>query len=67
VLKDLRHLPKRERLEIAETLWPSVADEASMPVPVSHQRVLEKRLEDYKSGFSQPIPHAELMRRVRSA
>jgi putative addiction module component (TIGR02574 family) len=67
VLKDLLHLPKRARLEIAEQLWLSVADEVSMPVPASHKRILKKRLADYKSGASQPIPHAELMRRVRSA
>jgi len=67
VLNDLLHLPKRERLEIAERLWLSVADEATMPVPASHKRVLKKRLADYKSGASKPIPHEELMRRVRSA
>ncbi len=67
VLNELLHLPKRERLEIAERLWLSVADEATMPVPASHKRILKKRLTDYKSGVSQPIPHDELMRRVRSA
>lgn len=67
VINDLLHLPKRERLEIAERLWLSVADEAAMPVPATHKRVIKKRLADYKSGASQPISHEELMRRVRSA
>lgn len=67
VLNDLLHLPRRERLEIAERLWLSVADEATMPVPATHKRVIKKRLTDYKSGASQPISHEELMRRVRSA
>lgn len=67
VLNDLLHLPKRDRLEIAERLWLSVADEATMPVPVTHKRVIKKRLADYKAGTSKPIPHEELMRRVRSA
>jgi len=67
VLADLLRLPKRKRLEIAERLWLSATDEASMPVPDSHKRVLKKRLADYKSGASKPVSHAELMRRVRSA
>jgi putative addiction module component (TIGR02574 family) len=67
VIADLLRLPKRTRLEIAERLWLSAADEAAMPVPATHKRVLKKRLADYKSGASQPISHAELMRRVRSA
>lgn len=66
VLNDLLELPKRERLEIAERLWLSVADEAKMPVPAAHKRVLKKRLAAYKSGASQAISHTELMRRVRS-
>lgn len=66
VIADLLRLPKRKRLEIAERLWLSAADEAAMPVPATHKHVLKKRLADYKSGVSQPISHAELMRRVRS-
>jgi putative addiction module component (TIGR02574 family) len=64
VIADLLRLPKRTRLEIAERLWLSAADEATMPVPVAHKRVLKKRLADYKAGASKPISHAELMRRV---
>lgn len=67
VIADLLLLPKRKRLEIAERLWLSAADEVSMPVPAAHKRVLKKRLADYKTGASQPISHAELMRRVRSS
>jgi putative addiction module component (TIGR02574 family) len=67
VIADLLRLPKRTRLEIAERLWLSAADEAAMPVPVSHKRVLKKRLADYRSGANQPISHAELMLWVRSS
>ena len=65
-ITDLLLLPKRKRMEIAERLWLSVADEATMPVPAAHKRVLKKRLANYKSGTSRPVPHDELMRRVRS-
>ncbi len=64
---DLLQLPKRKRLEIAERLWLSVADEAKMAVPEEHKRILNQRLASYKSGKSKPISHEELMRRVRSA
>ena len=66
VLSSLLQLPKRQRLEIAERLWLSIADETSLKVPASHQRILTRRLADYKSGQSKPISHEELMRRVRS-
>lgn len=63
----LLRLSRRKRLEIAERLWLSVADEASLPVPKEHQHILNQRLADYKSGKSKPIPHAELLRRVRAS
>jgi putative addiction module component (TIGR02574 family) len=62
----LLQLPKRKRLEIAERLWLSVADEAKMGVPEEHKRILNQRLSGYKSGKSKPISHEDLMRRVRS-
>jgi len=58
-------LPKRQRLELAERLWLSVADEATMPVPSRHKKIIDERLEAYRSGKSQPMTHAELMQRVR--
>jgi putative addiction module component (TIGR02574 family) len=62
----LLRLPKRKRLEIAESLWLSVADEEKMPVPPSHKKVLDERWAAYRSGKSKPISHEELMRRLRS-
>ena len=66
VLPALLQLPKRQRLEIAERLWLSIADESSLPVSATHKRILTQRLANYRSGRSIPIPHAELMRRVRA-
>jgi putative addiction module component (TIGR02574 family) len=59
-------LPKRKRLEIAEHLWLSVADENTMSVPAAHKAVLDARLSDYRAGKSKPIAHEELMRRLRA-
>ncbi len=67
VLTTLLHLPKRERLKIAECLWLSAIDEAKIPVPEEHKRILKTRLADYQSGKSKPISHEELLRRVRAS
>jgi putative addiction module component (TIGR02574 family) len=66
-VSSLLGLPKRKRLEIAESLWLSVADDQKMPVPESHHRILDARMASYRSGKSKPIPHDELMRRVRAS
>jgi putative addiction module component (TIGR02574 family) len=66
-LSSLLQLPPRQRLEIAERLWVSVADEARMPVPAAHKRIVLKRLADYRAGKIKSISQAELMRRVRSS
>lgn len=65
-VSSLLRLPKRRRLEIAESLWLSVADEKKMPVAESHKRILDARLANYRSGKSKPISHEELMRRLSS-
>lgn len=60
----LLRLPKRKRLEIAERLWLSVADEERMPLPERHRKILNARLADYRSGKSRAISHEELMLRT---
>jgi putative addiction module component (TIGR02574 family) len=65
-VSSLLRLPKRKRMEIAEKLWLSVADEEAMPVPAAHKKILDARLAAYRSGKSVPIPHDELMRRLAS-
>ena len=65
-VSSLLRLPKKKRLAIAESLWLSVADQEKMPVPESHKRVLRARLAAYRAGKSNPISHAELMRRLSS-
>lgn len=65
-IADLLQLPKKKRLEIAEKLWLSVADEAKMPVSEAHQKILRRRLGDYRAGREKVISHDDMMRRVRS-
>jgi putative addiction module component (TIGR02574 family) len=66
-IEDLLQLPKKKRLEIAEKLWLSVADEEKMPVPEAHQKILRRRLGDYRAGRERVLSHDALMRQVRSA
>ncbi|MES2693847.1 MAG: addiction module protein [Verrucomicrobiota bacterium] len=65
-VSSLLRLPKRERLEIAESLWLSVADEETMPVPETHKKILDARLADYRAGKSKAISHETLMRKLRT-
>lgn len=65
-VKELLSLPKKERMAIAEKLWLSVVDESTMPVPAAHKKIIEERLANYKSGTSVPVPHSEMMSRLRS-
>ncbi len=66
-VETLLRLPKRKRLELAERLWLSVADEESLPVPAAHKRILDERLRSCRAGKSGPIPHQEMMRRLRKS
>ena len=36
-----------------------------MPVPQSHQKLLNTRMASFRAGKSKPISHDELMRRLR--
>jgi putative addiction module component (TIGR02574 family) len=66
-LSTLLRLPKPQCLAVAERLWLSVTDEAPMPVPESHERVLRKRLAEYRAGHLEVVSHEALMRRVRES
>lgn len=46
-------------------LWLSVADEKSLPVSTDHKRIIDERLKRYRSGQSEPVPHSEMMKRLR--
>ncbi len=65
VLPALLKLPKKRRMEIAESLWLSVADD-SMEVPIEHKRLLNQRMKAYQAGTLKTISHSELMRKLRS-
>jgi putative addiction module component (TIGR02574 family) len=62
----LLRLPKKRKMEIAERLWLSVADERAARVPAGHKKIVASRLADYRAGKSVPVPHDELMCKLRA-
>jgi putative addiction module component (TIGR02574 family) len=60
----LRRLPARQRLSLAEALWGSAASD-SLPVPVSHQRLICSRRASYERGEVAMLTMAELRKSIR--
>ena len=61
----LKELPARQKLKLAEELWfDGVSDEA-LPVPGWHKEVLSQRMAAYKKGELKTISVVELKRRLR--
>ena len=60
---ELKKLPKRQRLELAEELWLSGIDDSS-PVSPAQKKLLDARWAAYRSGNVKRITLAELERRV---
>lgn len=65
-IDSLLKLPKKRRMEIAERLWLSTADEQSAPVPAAHKKTVATRLAAYKAGQSKPVAHEDMMRKLRA-
>ena len=65
VLPSLLKLPRRKRMEIAESLWLSVADD-SMDVPADHKSILTDRLKAHRSGMLKTVSSSSLIKKLRS-
>ena len=61
---ELRRLPRRARLKIAEELWDSAVEE-SVPVPSSHKVLLRERRVSYLRGEAKVLTMPELKRSIR--
>lgn len=61
---ELKRLPARSRLKIAEELWDSAAS-VDLPVPVSHKALLRSRRTAYASGEIKTVTMAELKKSIR--
>jgi len=61
---ELKRLPARARLKIAEELWDSAASN-NLPVPASHKTLLRSRRAVYARGEIATVTMAELRRTIR--
>lgn len=53
LLDAARALSLAERIELAEAIWDTIANDAGvdqLPVPESHRRELDRRLEEMEAG-----------------
>ena len=65
-MNSLLRLPKKRKMEIAERLWLSVADDRTARVPAAHKKIVATRLADYRTGKSVPAPHAAFVGKLRA-
>ena len=61
---ELKKLPKRQRLKLAEELWFSGVDD-SMPVGPLEKQFLDERWASYRAGKAKRISLSELERRLK--
>jgi len=60
---ELKRLPPRERLKIAEELWDSAASDA-LPVPKSHKKLIRSRRSAYERGETATLTMPELAKSI---
>lgn len=53
LLEEVQHLPVQERIELAEAIWDTVAEDADsavLPVSAAHRAELDRRLADLEAN-----------------
>ena len=60
---ELRKLPKRQKLKLAEELWCAAVDD-TVPVSAADRALLDSRWKAYRAGDAERISLEELERRV---
>ena len=60
----LKRLPPRQRLQLAEQLWDSAAS-SSLVVPASHKRLIRSRRKAYEQGQVATLTMDELNKSIR--
>ena len=67
LLEKAKRLSLKERIELAEALWDSIAEDAGvgvLPVPESHRAELDRRLADYEARPEAGSPWPEVRARL---
>ena len=64
-IPEIAQLSVPEKILFVEDLWDSItADEASVPVPQSHQEELDRRLQNYTSAPGNLLSLEELQSKI---
>lgn len=61
---ELKRLPARSRLKIAEELWDSAVS-GDLPVPASHKSLVRSRRAAYACGEIKTVTMSELKKSIR--
>jgi len=70
LLEEAKRLSVRERIELAEALWDSIAEDADagvLPIPESHRAELDRRLADFEAHPESGSPWSEVRARLGKA
>jgi putative addiction module component (TIGR02574 family) len=70
LLEEAKRLSVKERIELAEALWDSVAEDADarvLPIPESHRAELDRRLADLEAQPDAGSPWPEVRARLERA
>ncbi len=64
-IPEIARLSTPEKILLVEDLWDSIAEDASgVPVPTSHRKELDRRLERHGSGPGNLLSLEELQERI---
>jgi putative addiction module component (TIGR02574 family) len=67
LLEEVQHLPVRERIELAEAIWETVAEDAGpeqVPVSAAHRAELDRRLAELEANPETGRPWEEVRERL---
>ena len=67
LIEEARALSVAERIELAEAIWDSIAEDAAvgqLPVPESHRRELDRRLTEMEANPDAGSPWDEVRSRL---
>ena len=64
-IAEVLELPVQERVRVVEAIWDSIAQVPdALPLTDAQRRILEKRLEDYRSDPTAGSPWADVKDRI---
>ena len=66
-IPELKDLSTPEMILLVEDIWETIAaDPSAVPVPESHRREIQKRLQNYSHDRGRLLSHEELQERINA-